>query len=87
MYFPHMGYLGKNYTVCDYVTSSITVTEYLTYPYKQGDLKLINGFYTFIDVRNIQVKVINEKIVDKAAQIKAKYKFFKTMDALQLATA
>ena len=50
-------------------------------------MKLINGFYTFIDVMGIQVKAINERIADKAAQIRSEYKFFKTMDALQLATA
>ena len=36
---------------------------------------------------DIQMKAIGEKIADKAAQIRAGYKFFKTMDALQLATA
>ncbi len=87
LYYSHMVHFWENYAVCDYVISSITVTEYLTYPYRQGDLKLINGFYTFIDVMGIQVKAINERIADKAAQIWSEYKFFKTMDALQLATA
>ena len=36
---------------------------------------------------DIEVKSINKAIAEKAAQIRAEYKFFKTMDALQLATA
>ena len=48
---------------------------------------MINEFYSFIYGMDIQIKSIGEKIADKAAQIRAGYKFFKTMDALQLATA
>ena len=35
----------------------------------------------------IEVRNIDKIIAKKAAQIRAKYRFFKTMDALQLATA
>lgn len=36
---------------------------------------------------DIEIKSIDKTIAEKAAQIRAEYKFFKTMDALQLATA
>ncbi len=54
------------------------------YPYQQNNLSLVNAFNSFIDGMNIEIKSIDEKIADKAAQIRAKYKSFKAMDALQL---
>ena len=36
---------------------------------------------------DIKIKSIDRKIAEKAAKIRAEYRFFKTMDALQLATA
>ena len=40
-----------------------------------------------IDVLEIEVVHIDEEIAKKAAKIRAQYKAFKAMDALQLATA
>lgn len=77
----------KAYNDYDYVTSAITITEYLTYPYRQKDLRLVDSFYDFINDIDIQVINIDGRIAEKAAQIRAEYKFFKTMDSLQLATA
>ena len=71
----------------DYVTSAITATEYLTYPFRENDEKLINDFYSFIDDMEVEIKEIDMKIAVKAAQIRAEYKFFKPLDSLQLATA
>ena len=48
---------------------------------------MINAFYAFVDGMDIEIKSIDKAIAEKAAQIRAEYKFFKTMDALQLATA
>lgn len=75
------------YENCDYITSTITIAEYLIYPYQQNNLKLINAFYAFVDGMDIEIKNIDKAIAEKAAQIRARYKFFKTMDSLQLATA
>lgn len=36
---------------------------------------------------DIEVKSIDKTIAEKAARIRAEYKYFKTMDSLQLATA
>lgn len=87
LYYPNMKKFWKEYGGWDYVTSAVTVTEYLTYPYQQNNLKLVNAFYAFVDGMDIEIKSIDKIIADKAAQIRAGYKFFKTMDALQLATA
>lgn len=87
LFFANMRTFWKKYNECDYVTSAITVTEYLTYPYKQGNMKLIDSFYAFINDMDIQVKSIDGRIAEKAAHIRAEYPSFKTMDALQLATA
>ncbi len=87
LYYFKMKKFWKMYERCDYVTSAITVTEYLTYPYQQNNLELINAFYAFVDGMDIKIKSIDKRIAEKAAQIRAEYKFFKTMDALQLATA
>ena len=49
LYYLNMKKFWKEYDVCDYVTSAVTVTEYLTYPYQQNNLELINAFYAFVD--------------------------------------
>ena len=71
----------------DYVISAITATEYLTYPFRENDEKLINDFYSFIGDMEVEIKEIDMRIAVKAAQIRAEYKFFKPLDSLQLATA
>ncbi|MBQ9990345.1 MAG: PIN domain-containing protein [Lachnospiraceae bacterium] len=87
LYYTNMKEFWEKYNEYDYVTSAITVTEYLTYPYKQEDMTLVDLFYAFMNEMDIQVKSIDERIAEKAAQIRAEYKFFKAVDALQLATA
>jgi len=87
LYYLNMKAFWKKYEECDYITSTITVTEYLTYPYREKNFTLINSFYAFVNDMDILVKDIDGRIAEKAAQIRAEYKFFKTMDALQLATA
>lgn len=86
-YYLKMKNFWRKYERCDYVTSAVTITEYLTYPYQRDNLKLIHSFYAFINGMEIEVKSIDSTIAEKAAQIRAEYKFFKTMDALQLASA
>lgn len=87
LYYANMKVFWKEYNECDYVTSAITITEYLTYPYRQENMELVDSFYAFINDMDIQVRNIDGRIAEKAAQIRAGYKFFKTMDSLQLATA
>ncbi len=87
LYYHNMKKFWKEYDDCDYISSAVTVTEYLTYPYQQNNGEMVNAFYIFIDGMDIDIKSINKAIAEKAARIRAEYKFFKTMDALQLATA
>ena len=87
LYFENMKRFWNEYIEYDYLTSVITITEYLTYPYRQNDLQMIKDFYSFLENMEIQICNIDKKIAEKAAQIRAEYTFFKTMDSLQLATA
>ena len=87
LYYSDMKLFWERYADCNYVTSSVTITEYLTYPYCHNDLRMIDAFYAFIDGMDIKIRSIDRKIAEKAAKIRAEYRFFKTMDALQLATA
>ena len=87
LYYSNMKRFWKEYEDCDYVTSAVTVTEYLTYPYQQDNINMVNAFNAFVEGMDIEIKSIDKIIAEKAAQIRAEYKFFKTMDALQLATA
>ena len=71
----------------DIITSAITVTEYLTYPCRTGNIEKINVFFEFIHDTGIIVVPIDILTARKAAEIRAYYQAFKTMDALQLASA
>lgn len=44
-------------------------------------------FMLFIEGMDIELRSIDKEIAGKAARIRTEFKFFKTMDALQLATA
>lgn len=69
------------------VTSVITVEEYLVYPYSNKKTELIENFDKFIEYMKIKVVPIDEEIAKQGAKVRAKYKNFKAMDALQIATA
>lgn len=69
------------------VTSAITCTEYMIYPYRMGNEEKINAFLEFLTDCNIPMCPIDTRIAMKAAKIRAEYKDFKTMDSLQLAVA
>ena len=69
------------------ITSVITCTEYLTYPYRTGNLEKINAFFEFLTDCDILICPIDMNIAKRSAKIRAGYKDFKTMDCLQLATA
>jgi len=87
LYYSKMKWFWREYESYDYVTSAITITEYLTYPYKIGDLRMVSDFHSFLNGMEIEVETVNKSIAEKAAQIRAEYPYFKTMDSLQLATA
>ncbi len=69
------------------VTSAITVEEYLVFPYTSGRTELVNNFKRFVEYMKIEVVNIDSDIAEQGAKIRGKYKNFKAMDALQIATA
>ncbi len=70
-----------------FVTSVITMEEYFVFPYRHKEYSFIEMFNRLITITDMEIVEINQKIAQKAAQIRAEYKGFKAMDALQLATA
>lgn len=69
------------------VTSTITIEEYLVFPYSSEKMELVDNFKRFIKFMNIEVVNIDPLIAEQGAKIRGKYKNFKAMDALQIATA
>lgn len=69
------------------VTSAITLEEYSVYPFSQNDEKSVEVFRTFLSGMKIKVIDVGENIAYEAAHIRAKYKSFKALDSIHLATA
>ena len=69
------------------VNSTVTVEEYCVFPYTNQDMDAIHNFEMFVEDMAIYTADITNTIAKKAAQIRSEYKYFKAMDALQLATA
>ena len=70
-----------------FVSSVITMEEYFVFPYRTKAYSLIDMFNRLVATTDMEIVEINQEIAKKAAQIRAEYKGFKAMDALQLATA
>lgn len=70
-----------------FVTSVITMEEYFVFPYKTKEYSFIDMFNRLVEITDMEIVEINQEIAKKASQIRAEYKGFKAMDALQLAVA
>jgi len=70
-----------------YVTSSITDTEYLVFPYRTNDAVKIQAYDSFLNDFVFQIIEPNRKITHMAAQIRARYPSVKGMDSIHLATS
>lgn len=70
-----------------FITSAITVEEFMVMPYRNENSAAINGFHKFIDENKIPVLKIDTRIAVQAAKIHAEYVHFKTMGAIQLSVA
>ncbi len=70
-----------------FITSVITMEEYFVFPYRNKEYSYIDMFNRLVETTDMEVMEINKEIAQKAAQIRAEYKSFKAMDALQLAVA
>ena len=71
----------------EFVTSVITMEEYFVFPYRSNNFSYIDMFHRLVATTNMEMVEINQDIAKKAAQIRAEYKGFKAMDAIQLAVA
>lgn len=69
------------------VTSALTIEEYCVFPYKNDNTEIIENFDRFLEYMNIKVIPIDVLIAKQGAKVRAKYKDFKAMDVLQVATA
>lgn len=88
----YMGSVKKFFEKCikenvQVVTSAITIEEYLVFPYSSGKMEFAGNFKRFIEYMDIMVVDIDSNIAEQGAKIRGKYKNFKAMDALQIATA
>ena len=70
-----------------FVSSVITMEEYFVFPYRSKVYSYIEMFNRLVSITNMDIVEINQEIAKKAAQIRAEYRGFKAMDALQLAVA
>ena len=69
------------------VTSVVSCMEYLVHPYRRQDVRAIHALWQFVDGCGIKVMEVTRATAEKAAQIRAEFPAFKSMDAIQLATA
>ena len=70
-----------------FVTSVITMEEYFVFPYRKRMYSFIDMFNRLVKITDMEIVEVNQEIAKKAAQIRAEYKDFKAMDAIQLAVA
>lgn len=67
-------------------TSTISYMEFCVMPYQKNRLDVIESFKELLIDLEMSIYSINLKIADLAAELRARYKFLKGMDALQIAT-
>lgn len=77
----------SGYNSKEFVTSVITMEEYFVFPYRINNHSYIDMFNRLVATINMEIIEVNQEIAKKAAQIRAEYKGFKAMDAIQLAVA
>ena len=70
-----------------FLTSSITIMEYLVLPNRHDDYQAIANFYSFLVDAGIEVIPITSNIASLAAQIRSENLTLRQMDALQVAVA
>ena len=69
------------------VTSTITITECLTLPYRKGDFGLAAQYMVlFRNFPHLSVNPVTDDIAERAAFLRSRYRIT-TPDALQVATA
>ena len=70
-----------------YLTSTITDSEYLVFPYKNQNSDKIKAYEAFLLDFSFQIVEPNRVITKQAAKLRAKYRDIKGMDSIHLATS
>ncbi|MBE6353972.1 PIN domain-containing protein [Treponema sp.] len=70
-----------------YLTSTITDTEYLIFPYRMEDSDKIQAYEKFLSDFGFQIIEPNRAITKYAAKLHSKYPGLKGMDSIHLATS
>ncbi len=70
-----------------FLTSVITYAEYCVKPKTINNKKAITEFLNLLNDLECDIKNIDINIAESTAELRAKYQFLRTPDALQLATA
>ena len=73
--------------IVPFVTSTVTVVEYLTGIYRHENEEKEADFDSMITEYGFEVIPISYAVAREAARIRGKYKSFKAMDSIQLAVA
>jgi predicted nucleic acid-binding protein len=69
------------------VTSTLTLTEVLVHPYRQGNRALVREYCEILlHARNVNIIPVSPEIASEAARLRAMHGI-RTPDAIQLATA
>src|SRR5258706_4956097 len=69
------------------MTSVLTVSEFNVKPIRENDAELLEDFQNALNGLHTQIFDITLKIGKTAAELRAKYKSLKTVDALQIGCA
>ena len=69
------------------LTSVISCMEYLVYPYREKNKKAVSSFWQFVQQCDINICHIDMRVAEKAADIRANYRYFKAFDSMQIASA
>jgi predicted nucleic acid-binding protein len=69
------------------ITSVISVSEFCVKPFREEDTTLLADFKETLELLSVKVLDINLKIAEGSSKLRAHYKFLKTSDALQIASA
>lgn len=80
-------FIFRNYKNSQFYTSVLTDMEYLTFPYKVGDVKKIDNYHDFMGNLAFKKVDVTSEICLAAARLRGKYDFLRQMDALHIASS
>lgn len=69
------------------ITSELTRMEVRIKPLRNGETELVQAFDSYLDTACAEVVILSRETLEKAAELRAKYVWLKTPDAIHLAAA